>query len=356
MVRALRNVLARAVVLGLVGAAGVPLAAAAAVTGPGPNRPVAVSPRTIQLGVGVDLYAWPALNYDTASAAEVAYVKALHANSVMVSFPFFVSSRKSSAVYSTVRTPAPAQLAVFARLAMSQGLYVVLRPLMDQGGIAESRADWAPPDPQAWFASYQKFLLPYATMAQQVGIPEFYVGAEFSRFQTLSNWNGLDKALRKVYQGKLMYANNGSGVRRGDGGNAVTRSVDAYPDLGVSDNVKVGRLTRRWAAYDRRLPAGNVLSEVGISGVKGAWIKPWKHNWPHPRLDVTVQTRWFSAACHAAVAQRLNGIYFWAIGFGPTQLYTKLSAKNQGAWEDGPAQAAVAACYRGVRDPAGLSQ
>ena len=356
MVRALRNVLARAVVLGLIGAAGVPLAAAAAVTGPGPNRPVAVSPRTIQLGVGVDLYAWPALNYDTASAAEVAYVKALHANSVMVSFPFFVSSRKSSAVYATVRTPAPAQLAVFARLAMSQGLYVVLRPLMDQGGIAESRADWAPPDPQAWFASYQKFLLPYATMAQQAGIPEFYVGAEFSRFQTLSYWNGLDQALRQVYKGKLMYANNGGGVHSGEGGDSVTRSADAYPDLNVPDNVTVGRLTRRWAAYDRRLPARTALSEVGISGVRGAFKVPWQHHWPHPRLDASVQTRWFEAACHAAVAQHLGGIYFWAIGFGPSQLNTTLSAKNQGAWEDGPAERAVATCYSQVREPAVLTQ
>jgi len=353
----IRRLVSRAAILGMCCAAGVQLAGGGvALAAARPNQAVLVTRPAIQLGVDVDLYAWAGLNYDQASAAEVAYIKALHANSVMVSFPFFVASRTSSTVYSTVRTPSPADLAVFARLAMSQGLYVVLRPLMDQGGIAESRADWSPHNPRAWFASYQKFLLPYATMAQQAGIPEFYVGAEFSRFQTLSYWNGLDKALRKVYKGKLMYANNGSGVRSGDGGNAVARSVDAYPDLGVSDNVKVGRLTRRWETYDRRLPASNVLSEVGISGVKGAWVKPWKHNWPHPRLDVTVQTRWFSAACHAAVAQRLTGIYFWAVGFGPTQLNTKLSAKNQGAWEDGPAEAAVAACYRQVRAPAGLSQ
>lgn len=341
----------RAIVLAVCCAAGVQLAAggvaAASLKQVGVPRPA------IQLGVDVDLYAWTGLNYSQASVAELTYIKALHANSVMVSFPFFVKSRKSSTVYSTVRTPSPADLAVFARMAMSQGLYVVLRPLMDQGGITESRANWKPARPEAWFASYQKFLLPYAKMAQQVGIPEFYVGAEFSRFQTLSNWNSLDKALHNAYKGKLMYANNGSGVHSGDGGNAVARSVDAYPDLRVSDSVKVGMLTRRWEAYDRRLPAHNALSEVGISGVKGGWVKPWKHNWPHPRLDVTVQTRWFNAACHAAVAERLAGIYFWAIGFGPTQLNTKLSAKNQGAWEDGPAEAAVAACYRGVRGPAG---
>ena len=119
-------------------------------------------------------------------------------------------------------------------------------------------------------------------MAQQVGIPEFYVGAEFSRFQTLSYWNGLDQALRQVYKGKLMYANNGSGVHSGEGGDSVTRSADAYPDLNVPDNVTVRRLTRRWEAYDRRLPARTALSEVGISGVRGAFKVPWQHHWPHP--------------------------------------------------------------------------
>ena len=332
------RILTGAVVLGLSCAAGFRLAA--------PAQAAAVKAPAIQLGVGVDLYAWPALDYAKASAAEVTYVKAQHANSVMVSFPFFVASRTSSTVYSTIRTPSPADLAVFARAARSKGLYVVLRPLMDQGGINESRADWKPRDPKAWFASYQKWLLPYAAMAQKAGIPEFYVGAEFSRFALLSNWNKLDRAVRKVYKGKLMYASNGVGLRRGDGGSSVTRTADAYPDMNVPDNITVSRLTRRWRTYDRRLPARNTLSEVGISGVVGAYRKPWEHHWPHPRLDVNVQVRWFTAACRAAVAQKLGGIYFWAVGFGASQLDTKLSAKNQGAWEDGPAEKAVATCYR----------
>jgi hypothetical protein len=151
-VSAFRNLLAGAVVLGLCCAAD-------------PNRPLAVPKPPIQLGADVDLYAWAGLNYEQASAAEVAYLKKLHANAVTVSFPFFVRSRTSSAVYSTVRTPTLAGLAVFARLAMSNGLYVALRPLMDQGGIGESRANWAPRHPKAWFASYQKFLLPYAAMS-----------------------------------------------------------------------------------------------------------------------------------------------------------------------------------------------
>ena len=106
--KAFRKLLTRAAVLSVGCALGLQAAAAvAAAAAASPDQPVAVTRPAIQLGVDVDLYAWAGLNYSQASAAEVAYIKALHANSVMVSFPFFVASRKSSTVYSTVRTPSP---------------------------------------------------------------------------------------------------------------------------------------------------------------------------------------------------------------------------------------------------------
>ncbi len=99
---------------------------------------------------------------------------------------------------------------------------------------------------------------------------------------------------------------------------------------------------------DGRLPHHNLLSEVGIAGVNGAYWKPWKHNWLKPVMDPTVQVRWFTAACDAALGDHLAGIYFWAIGFGNDELQTTLSPQNQGAWEKGPAEAAVAACYQHI--------
>ena len=125
--KAFRKLLTRAAVLSVGCALGVPAAAAAAAS---PNQPVTVTRPAIQLGVDVDLYAWAGLNYDQASAAEVAYIKALHANSVMVSFPFFVASRKSTTIYTKPSTPTPADLAQFAQVAENAGIYVTLRPLM----------------------------------------------------------------------------------------------------------------------------------------------------------------------------------------------------------------------------------
>jgi hypothetical protein len=355
--RDFRKIITRAAVVGLGCSAAIQLAAlgspalAATAGGAAPHSapPVFLKQPRIQLGAGVDLYSYQGQDFVGGSAAEVTYLKKLNANSVLVSFPFFNSGRKSNTVFSKVATPTPAQLAIFAKAAISAGIYFGLRPLMDQGAINESRANWQPPNQKAWFASYQKFLIPYAKMAQQVKIPIFYVGAEFSRFGQSRYWNSLDAALRKVYKGTLAYANNGAGVHAGEGGRNVQRSADAYPNLGVGANPTLSRLTAAWKAYDKRLPRKIILSEVGISGVKGAFLVPWQHHWPHPKIDSSVQVRWFGASCSAAGTVGIGGIYFWAIGFGQSQLVQKLDAQHQGAWENGPAEKATAACFHHIR-------
>jgi hypothetical protein len=359
-VSAFRKTLAGAVVLGLACAAAAQLTGyQPALAAPAASRadhgqvPLAAVKRPArELGAAVDLYTYPGQDFTTATAAEIAYLKALHANSVMVSFPFFISGRGGSTVFAKKSTPTPAQLSVLARAATKAGLFLTLRPLMDQTSIGESRASWKPRNQKAWFASYRKFLLPYAQMAHRAGVARFYIGAEFSKFQGSRLWTPLDNAVRKAFRGTLVYANNGKGVHPGIGGKGVQLSVDAYPNLGVGTNPATARLTRAWKAYDQRLPARTVLSEVGISGVKGAFLSPWQHHWPHPKMDVSVQVRWFTAACRAAVASHSGGIYFWAIGFGAPALVQKLDAQHQGAWENGPAEKAVAACYqraRGIR-------
>jgi hypothetical protein len=311
-----------------------------------PKKAAFLRPPALQLGAGIDLYTYPHQNFAQSAVTEVAYLKALHANAVTVSFPFFMHGKGASGVYAKVSTPTPAQLAVLAKTAEAAGLYVSLRPLLDETSLGVPRSSWAPHNPAAWFASYQSFLLPYATMAQQAGISALYVGAEFTKFGTSPYWNGLDKALRRVYRGTLQYADNGHKLGGGLGGKGVRATSDAYPDMPVPGNATVAQLTGDWETYDKVMPRGSVLSEVGIAGVADAYRKPWVHNWPHPKLNPQVQVRWFDAACHAAAATHMGGIYFWAIGFGKTELSTKLSVKNQAAWEVGAGEQEVASCFR----------
>ena len=85
------------------------------------------------------------------------------------------------------------------------------------------------------------------------------------------------------------------------------------------------------------------LTEVGIAAVARAWTKPWVHSWPTTRIDPSVQARWFTAACAAAAADHLRGIYFWALPFttqlqGPTPVH-------QAAWANSAGATAIARCF-----------
>ncbi|MGH3395416.1 MAG: glycoside hydrolase family 113 [Streptosporangiaceae bacterium] len=314
-----------------------------------PLAPAAVRiPRpAFQAGAGIDLYGYKNENYDNAAAAEVTYLKRLHANAVIVSFPFFMHGARARGVYAKPnKTPTPAQLAIVAQSAETAGMYVSLRPLLANFGLGVPRNTWRPARIRAWFASYQRFLLPYAKMAQRNKVPTLYVGTEFQDFGTSPLWNRLDRAVRRVYKGTLAYANNGHLLHPGTGGRLAKVSADSYPDMRqMGPNASVAKLARAWEAWDRPMPRGTVLSEVGIAGVRGAYAKPWQGSWPNPRLDADVQVRWFTAACKAAVATHRGGIYFWAIGFGAAQLIQPLDSSHQSAWESGPGSRAIAACF-----------
>jgi hypothetical protein len=301
-----------------------------------------------QLGAGIDLYGYKNENYSIAAAAEVSYLQHLHANAVLISFPFFMHGARANGVYAKPnKTPTPADLAAVVKTAETSHLYVALRPLLANDSLGVPRNTWRPPHIRAWFAGYQRFLMPYARMAQRDKVPTLYVGTEFQDFGTSPLWNRLDRALHRVYKGTLAYANNGHKLHPGTGGRLAKVSADSYPDMPqMGPNASVTHLTRAWEAWDRGMPRGTVLSEVGIAGVRGAYAKPWQGSWPNPRLDADVQVRWFTAACNAAAATHKGGIDFWAVGFGAAQLIQPLDSGHQSAWESGPGSRAIAACFR----------
>lgn len=297
---------------------------------------------SFQRGIDIDMYDFPGTQVVAAASADVRYVLSLHANAVSVSFPFYMAGRRSSGVHAGDETPSPGQVALLARDAEHAGLYVSVRPLLDEKSLGISRTAWRPVRPAAWFASYRRFLLPYAQMAQREHIPELIVGAEFDKFGASPRWKALDRALRRVYQGQLAYARNWS-MTRSQGG-PVTQVVDAYPPFPrLPASACVATLTRAWESYDRPFPAGTVESEVGIAAVRGAYARPWAVRWPGKAIDPAIQARWFTAACRAAQASGMGGIYFWALGFGRSSGPT---VAQSAAWAHSPGSAAIAACFR----------
>jgi hypothetical protein len=90
----------------------------------------------------------------------VQYVLSLHANAISVSFPFYMTGKDVAGVYASDETPSPGQVALLARDAEQAGLYVSIRPLLDEKSLGSSRTGLRPRHLAAWFASYQQFLLP----------------------------------------------------------------------------------------------------------------------------------------------------------------------------------------------------
>lgn len=298
---------------------------------------VAIAAPAFQRGIDVDGYTDKGQNFSTAAADVVNYVKKLKANAIAISFPIFMSSRTSSKIFTTARTPSPAELSLMVADAERVGLYVSIRPLLSESHIGGNRTLWRPAHMYAWFASYRRLLLPYARMAQANKVGTFFVGAEFSRFGHSRLWRGLDRALRKVFRGRLAYSNNTTTHLSGSsGGPGVAQTVDAYPPMKPP-------LVPGWEAFDRQLPRGTIVSELSISAFSGAWRKPWVHRARNQPLDPQAQVSWFAAACRAARATGLRGIYFWALPLGGK--YPRTTTKTPGAWAFSAGANAITRCF-----------
>jgi hypothetical protein len=303
---------------------------------PGVRLPVPPAIPVVQLGIDIDAYTYPGQDVIAAARQAVAYIRTLHANAVSVSFPFYAAGPRSDRVVIGRGTPTPAQLGTVVEAAVRAGLYVSVRPLLDEASLGGAvRVRWVPPDPAAWFAAYRAFLLPYAAMAQRDHVAEFFTGAELTGFAELPLWARLDAAVARRFRGTLAYANNWGPFRFTGRAGPVAETVDAYQPM-------FPPLLAAWQRYDRRLPRGTVESEVGIAAVNGAWRRPWVHTWPVSQLEPAVQARWFTDACQAARTTHLGGIYFWAIGLGPPSGPT---LTYQGSWAHSAGSAAIARCF-----------
>lgn len=257
-----------------------------------------------QLGLDIDFYANPGTDTAAVAQQEVTYIKGLHANAVSISFPFD-SNVRGTAVTANPRTPALSQLGALITDAQGDGLAVTLRPLLDEKSIGEPRAYLKPADLASWFASYQRFLLPYAALAQTDHVPVFTVGTELTKFATAREWATLGAAVRGVYHGQLAYSNNWTEPERssrGRGGPGVTEMVNAYPPFHLADNATVAALTTAWTNWARPLPQGTVLSELGLAAQSGAYAHPYQWGSTTAPINSQIQVNWYTAACKAVAA------------------------------------------------------
>ena len=200
-------------------------------------------------------------------------------------------------------------------LAHAAGLQVLLKPQVYvpgswTGGLDfETDAEWA-----AWEHDYAAYLLPFADLAQELGVAALCVGTEFKRSAPRREafWRGLIAEVRTRFDGQLTYAANWDAypsVPFWDALDAV--GIDAYFPLDAATTPSVEQLIAAWqpwkkeiAAFQQRVQKPIVFTEFGYLSVDGAAHETWE-------LEKRVQTLPINEQAQANALAALFAT-FWA--------------------------------------------
>jgi hypothetical protein len=303
--------------------------------------------------LGIDLLWYTYASQSMASIAKDAitdmnYIVGLGANSVDIVFPVYTGNIESNSLLAGSGTPTTTQLAIVVQAALTAGLRVMLRPLMDQGSLLPSwRGAIEPSNVPAWFTSYEQFLQPYLVMAQANGVTTFDVGAEFTSLEAEPEWAQLVSQARTVFSGQLAYSANFDTFHAGDPMPPVDRlGVDDYAPVELSDTAALAQVENAWDAWWETTPTSISLSQVvidemDIAAQDGAYQKPFATNLPGAPLNLAIQSTWFTAACQTVQQFRLAGIYFWAVNLGSSLT----EATSPGSFIGRPGAGAISSCF-----------
>ena len=294
--------------------------------------------------VGVDLYVNE--NYSMKEVTEwgerdLAYIRdTLGLKAVSIDWDYNVPNADSNTVEdSKTRTPSINDIKELTKIAKADGLRVEYRALFAIDNKDRRDGSISPRNLGEWLDSLLRTETPALTLAEDDHVPEFVVGSEMASIDKSKDWDSFFEKAKKIYKGALSYASYG-GHTDSDGGFFSKSRVElptndlgvtAYPEIGVKPNTKVDVLTTRWEKYltahtSEAILRRTTIDEIGIPAVRGYYWMPWQWNDVTGKADETIQQDWFKAACDAATAEHMRGIYFWsfALNDDPAKPYHSL--------------------------------
>lgn len=243
------------------------------------------------------------------------------------------------------------------------GLSVLLKPHLWIG-----RGAWCgeinPGTPERWarfFASYERFLLHYAELAQSAGADLLTVGVELcsTTAQYADRWRELIAKTRTIYKGKLVYAANWDEVGRVSFWDALDFiGVQFYAPLADTpespERAMAQRLSKHLDAIEqvaRRTQRSVLFTEVGYKSIRGTAVQP--HLWPeHLPMGSAIEVS------HAAQAQAykvfFNGIRQrdWVAGVYIWKWFSNLESQEEDATGFSPRGKPTEAVLRAAFGPA----
>lgn len=175
-----------------------------------------------------------------------------------------------------------------------------------------------------WFASYRRFILHYARLAERSGIAALCVGTELhGTVARERDWRKLIAAVRDAYGGKLTYAANWNlefeQVPFWDALDFI--GIQGYFPLTDRERPTVDDLKRGWTPWveaiekvQRRVGKPVIFTEIGYKSTVDGAIRPWE--WPQrdmaSRVDLRTQANGYRAFFEVFWGRDwLAGVYFW---------------------------------------------
>ncbi len=173
------------------------------------------------------------------------------------------------------------------RLAHAEGLKVMLKPQVYVPGSWTGGLDFATDaDWEAWEKSYENYLLPFAVMADSMGVEAICVGTEFkiSAQKREKFWRQLIQKIRSQYKGKLTYSANWDEYAQIPFWDALDMvGISAYFPLIADQTPSVKDLETAWQPHKERIKAFSekinrpiLFTEYGYMSIDGCAGKIWE--------------------------------------------------------------------------------
>ena len=227
----------------------------------------------------------------------------------------------------TDATPIDTALIHAITKAHALGLHVMLKPHVDFsndpnhwrgeiGNLFTNEAEW-----NAWFNTYQNFIVHYAELAQAYNIEQFCVGTELiGTTHRTDNWRAIIASVRTHYDGPITYAANHSGeetqITWWDAVDYI--GIDAYYPLTDENDPSLEALKAGWQPYISLLAelSANwdrpiLFTEIGYASQDGANRHPARQN-ADGILDLQEQADAYQAVFESVYDQPwFSGVFWW---------------------------------------------
>ena len=212
------------------------------------------------------------------------------------------------------------RVAATMREARRLGLATVIKPQLWSRGRWTGDIAFTDDDAfRQWMASYNRFMLHYARLAEMERADLLVIGTELGGVSGReSEWRALIREVRKVYTGPLTYAANW-----GQEFETLTfwddldfLGVNFYYPLAApgeqprADSPRLRELKRMLAGMSRKHRKRVLFTEVGYAASAAAAVEPWKEE--NAPLDPAMQARCYEVIFQAFYREPwLAGLHWW---------------------------------------------